>query len=86
MDRVSEQFEFVVLDSGPVLTGPEAMIYGQYVDAAILATRRDVSRVPKVDEAYRRLQSVGIHVIGAVVNGARSDVRSNQLALTSSVS
>ncbi len=85
MDRVSEQFEFVILDSGPVLTGPEAMIYGQYVDAAILATRRDVSRVPKVDEAYRRLQSVGIHVIGAVVNGARSDVRSNQLALTSSV-
>jgi capsular exopolysaccharide synthesis family protein len=86
MDRVAEQFEFVILDSGPVLTGPEAMIYGQHVDAAILATRRDVSRVPKVDEASRRLQSVGIHVIGAVVNGARSDVRSNQLALTSSVS
>ena len=83
MDRVAEQFEFVILDSGPVLTGPEAMIYGQHVDAAILATRRDVSRVPKVDEAFRRLQSVGIHVIGAVVNGARSDVRSNQLALTS---
>ena len=86
MDRVAEQFEFVILDSGPVLTGPETMIYGQHVDAAILATRRDVSRIPKVDEAFRRLQSVGIHVIGAVVNGTHSDVRSNQLALSSSVS
>ena len=83
MDRLTEQFDFVILDSGPVLTGPGAIICGQYVDAAVLSTRRDVSRLPKVEEAYRRLQSVGIYVIGSVVNSTKSDVRVNQIALTS---
>ena len=82
MDRLREQFDFVILDSGPVLTGPGAIICGQNVDAAIISTRRDVSRLPKVEEAHRRLQSVGVYVIGSVVNGTKPDVRANQIALT----
>ncbi|MEM8680480.1 MAG: CpsD/CapB family tyrosine-protein kinase, partial [Planctomycetota bacterium] len=83
MERLSTQFDFIVVDSGPVLTGPEALIFGQYVDGAILSTRRDISQLPKVDDAYRRLQSVGVHVIGSVVNGIDGTVRSSALALTS---
>ncbi len=82
MERVVGQFDFVILDSGPVLTGPGAIICGQHVDAAVLSTRRDVSRLPKVEEAYRRLQSVGVFVIGSVVNGTKTDVRANQIALS----
>jgi capsular exopolysaccharide synthesis family protein len=82
MERLADQFDFVILDSGPVLTGPVAIICGQYVDAAVISTRRDVSRLPKVEEAYRRLQSVGVYVIGSVVNGTKTDVRVNQIALT----
>jgi succinoglycan biosynthesis transport protein ExoP len=81
IERLSAQFDFIILDSGPVLTGPEAMIYGQHVDAAVISTRRDVSRLPKIDEAYRRLQSVGVDVLGAVVNGTSSEVRRHQLAM-----
>jgi capsular exopolysaccharide synthesis family protein len=84
MERLGAQFEFLVVDAGPVLTGPEALIFGQYVDAAILATRRDVSQLPKVDEAYRRLQSVGVRVIGAVVNGGTAELRLNSPALAAS--
>ena len=54
VERLNSQFDFVVIDSGPVLTGPEAMIYGQHVDAAVISTRKDVSRLPKVDEASKR--------------------------------
>ena len=72
----------MVIDSGPVLTGPEAMIFGQHVDGAIVATRKDISRVPKVEEACQRLSSVGVHLIGAVVNGATAEVRNTTLALT----
>ena len=64
MERLHAQFDFVILDSGPVLTGPGAMICGQHVDAAVLSTRRDISRLPKIDEACKRLQSVGIFVLG----------------------
>lgn len=75
------QFDRVIIDCGPVLVGAEAMIYGQHVDGAVLATRRDVSRVNKIEEASRRLTSVGVQVIGVVVNGCDSETRRNQIAL-----
>ncbi len=84
MNRLNSQFDFIVVDSGPVLMGPEPLIFGQHVNAAVISTRRDVSQLPKVDEAYRRLQVVGIHVIGAVANGVGAEARPNRLALASS--
>ncbi len=84
MDRLESQFDFVIMDSGPVLTGPGAMICGQHVDAAVISTRRDVSQIPKIDEAFKRLQSVGVYVLGSVVNGTGTEVRSNQLSVTAS--
>jgi len=78
LETVAAQFDFVIVDSGPVLTGPEAMVYGQYVDGAIVSSRRDVSRLPKVQEAFQRLQSVGVKVIGAVVNGTTAEVRATK--------
>ena len=47
---------------------------GQHVDAAIISVLRDVSKVPNVYEAYERLRSVGITVLGSVVNGVKDDV------------
>ncbi len=81
LERLKSQFDFIVIDAGPVLTGPEALIFGQHVDGAVISTRRDHSRVPKVDDATRRLRSVGVHVIGAVVNGVNAESRSNLIAL-----
>ena len=78
---VKSEYDFIVLDSGPVLTGADPMLLGQNVDATILSVRRDISRLPKIVEAYDRLQSVGIYVMGAVVNGATMEVRSNRLEL-----
>ncbi len=81
LERLRSQFDFIVIDAGPVLTGPEALIFGQHVDGAVISTRRDFSRLPKVDEATRRLRSVGVHVIGAVVNGVHAESRTNMVAL-----
>ncbi|MCA9264839.1 MAG: polysaccharide biosynthesis tyrosine autokinase [Planctomycetales bacterium] len=84
MDWCREQFDHVVIDSGPVLVGAEAMIYGQHVDGAVLCSRRDTSRLPKIEEATRRLQSVGVRVLGVVVNGETAEVRPTQLSLMKS--
>ena len=67
-----------------MLTGPESLIFGQHVDGAILSTRRDVSRLPKVEEAKTRLNSVGIRVLGAVVNGAPTEACPDRIALAAS--
>ncbi len=81
LTQLRSQFDFMVVDSGPVLIGPEAMIFGQYVSGAIFATRQDHSSIEKIDEAQRRLRSVGIRVLGAVINGATADARHHLVAL-----
>jgi succinoglycan biosynthesis transport protein ExoP len=64
-----ESFDHVVIDAGPVLAFADVLLLGQSSDVAIVATMRDVSRVPQVMAAVDKLRSVGVRVLGAVVNG-----------------
>jgi len=64
-----ESFDHVVIDAGPVLAFADSLLLGQQCDVAIVAAMRDVSRVPLVINAIDRLRSVGIRVLGTVVNG-----------------
>ncbi|MFM8413765.1 MAG: hypothetical protein ACKOCX_03485, partial [Planctomycetota bacterium] len=47
----------------------DVLLLGQASDVAIVTTMRDVSRVPQVTAAVDKLRSVGIRVLGTVVNG-----------------
>ncbi len=71
---LSVQFDYVIIDSGPVLKVADPLLVGQHVDAAMVSVLRDVSKVPHVYEAVERLRSVGITVLGSVVNGVKDDV------------
>ncbi|MFM7244925.1 MAG: GumC family protein [Planctomycetaceae bacterium] len=64
-----DSFDHVVIDAGPVLAFADVLLLGQLSDIAIVATMRDVSRMPQVNSAVDRLRSVGVRVLGAVVNG-----------------
>jgi len=47
----------------------------------LLSVRRDISRIPKVNEACDRLRAVGVHIMGAVLSGAGVEFRRSNLAL-----
>jgi polysaccharide biosynthesis transport protein len=64
-----DSFDHVVIDAGPVLAFADVLLLGQLSDVALVVTMRDVSRVPLVTSAVDRLRSVGIRVLGTVVNG-----------------
>jgi capsular exopolysaccharide synthesis family protein len=64
-----QSFDHIVIDAGPVLSFADVLLLGQASDVAIVATMRDVSRVPQVMAAVEKLRSVGVKVLGAVVNG-----------------
>jgi capsular exopolysaccharide synthesis family protein len=64
-----ESFDQIVIDAGPTLAFSDALLLGQQSDVAIVVTMRDVSRVPLVSAAIDRLRSVGVRVLGTVVNG-----------------
>jgi len=71
-----DSFDHVVIDAGPVLAFADALLLGQLSDVALVATMRDVSRVPLVIAAVDKLRGVGVRVLGTVVNGvADSSVR-----------
>jgi capsular exopolysaccharide synthesis family protein len=64
-----DSFDEVIIDAGPVLAFADVLLLGQLSDIAIVVTMRDVSRMPQVTSAVDRLRSVGIRVLGTVVNG-----------------
>jgi len=73
-DRLKGRFDFLVVDTSPVLPVPDALLIGQHLDAAVCSILRDVSQVPRVFAAHERLQTLGIRILGAVLAGVRSDV------------
>ncbi len=85
LTALRSEFEFVVIDAAPVLKLADPLLFGQHVDAALLSVLRDVSKTPQIYEAAERLKSVGITVLGAVVNGVSDGTRGytnmNRLAL-----
>jgi capsular exopolysaccharide synthesis family protein len=72
--RLREQFDFILIDSCPVLPVADSLLLGQHVDGVIFALLREVSRLPQVYAGYQRLASLGIRMLGIVVNGAGGDV------------
>jgi capsular exopolysaccharide synthesis family protein len=72
-DQLKEQFDFIVIDSAPVLPVADSLQVGQHVDAVVFSVLREVSRTPAVYAAYHRMASLGIRMLGAIVNGAKTD-------------
>jgi capsular exopolysaccharide synthesis family protein len=69
LDQLKTQFDFIVVDSSPVLPVVDTLVIGQNVDVVVFSLLRDVSRIPNVYAAYQRLATLGIRILGAVVNG-----------------
>ncbi len=69
-ELLAEEFDFIVVDSHPVLAATDSLLIGRQADAVLLSVLRDVSEMPRVYAASQQLSAVGIRVIGAVVNAA----------------
>jgi Mrp family chromosome partitioning ATPase len=69
-----EHFEFVIIDSSPVLPVADALLLARHTDGVLLSMLQDVSRMPMHEETHRRLRSLGIRILGTVVNGTSQDL------------
>jgi succinoglycan biosynthesis transport protein ExoP len=72
LERYRQLFDLIIVDTPPVLPVPDALTIGRWVDGAVLATRFDVSRLPLVEKARRRISTAGITLVKTVVNGVKS--------------
>jgi len=72
-ERIGEEFDFVLIDSHPVLEAADALHIGKQVDAVLLSVLSGVSQMPRVYAAAQQMNSLGIQVLGAVVNAANPE-------------
>lgn len=75
LNELRSEFDCIVLDTPPLLVLADAAVVGREADAAVLAVRRDDSRLPFVTAARERLTALGVPVAGAVLVGYRSGLQ-----------
>ena len=83
LEELKQQYDFIIVDSPPVLPVADSLLLGQHVDGVLFSILRDVSRAPAVYAAQQKLQPLGIRILGAVMTGAETDLgRRNYRYLT----
>jgi capsular exopolysaccharide synthesis family protein len=70
---LAEEYDFVIIDSPPVLPVADSLVIGQWVDGVIFSLLHDASRLPNVRAACQRVEMAGIRILGAVVGKARGN-------------
>jgi len=70
IQQVREAFEFVVVDTAPVLSVVDPLLMAPACDGVVLAVLRDVSRMDLLTETTNRLRTLAIPLIGCVVHRA----------------
>ena len=67
-NQLRGQFDFIIVDSCPVLPVADALLIGQHVDGVVFSIMQDISQLPKVQVASEKLQQLNVPLLGAVVN------------------
>jgi capsular exopolysaccharide synthesis family protein len=65
--QIREEYDFVVVDTSPILPVADARFVSQHVDSVVLSVFRDVSQAPKIQAACEILAAFGVQTVEAVV-------------------
>jgi len=67
--ELRDEYEFVVIDTSPILPIADARFVSQYVDSVVLCVFRDVSEAPRIKAACEILEAFGVQCVEAAVTG-----------------
>ncbi len=67
--QAAEQYEYVIIDSAPILPVADTLVMARSVDGVLLTVMREVSEFSAVKETLAQLALVGTRVLGVVMNG-----------------
>jgi len=66
LQDLRDRYDFVIIDTPPVLVVPDARIIGRFVDATIYSVRWNSTSQHQVVAGLRELRSVGVGIAGLV--------------------
>ncbi len=69
LERWKSEYDFVVLDSAPVLPVTDSVTLNSLVDVTLLLSRVGMTEKPQVVRAFNMLACGGKHFVGLVLNG-----------------
>jgi Mrp family chromosome partitioning ATPase len=69
--QLRARYDFVIVDSSPVLPVADTRFVSQHADTVILSVFRDLSEVPKIQAACEMLEAFGVRNLEAVVTGGQ---------------
>ena len=75
LEKVREQFDWVIIDSPPVMAVTDASILAYLASGVLFVTAADVTNRPAAVRAMEQLAAAKAKLIGAVLN--RADVERN---------
>jgi tyrosine-protein kinase Etk/Wzc len=67
--KASERYDLVIVDSPPVLAVTDATVIGKRVGTTLMVARFQLNPPKEIDLAMRRLDTGGVRVKGAILNG-----------------
>jgi capsular exopolysaccharide synthesis family protein len=72
-EALKQQYDFIIIDSPPVLPVTDTLLLGQHVDGLVYAVLSEVSRAPAIHAAQQKLAPLGVRTLGAVVLGTQAE-------------
>jgi Mrp family chromosome partitioning ATPase len=63
-------FDYVVIDSPPLLAVTDALVLSTLVDGTVLVVKAEATAKEVLQKAHKSLQSVNARVLGALINQA----------------
>jgi capsular exopolysaccharide synthesis family protein len=73
MERLREQFDYVLIDAPPALLVTDPLLLAFSADGIVLVVRAGVTTRPVVKRLQTALQKPNVKVLGYVLNGLRDD-------------
>jgi polysaccharide biosynthesis transport protein len=72
--ELREDYEFVIVDTSPILPIADTRFVSQYVDSVVLCIFRDISQAPRIRAACEILEAFGVRAVEAVVTGVNDNL------------
>ena len=84
--QLREDYDFVVVDTSPILPVADARFVSQHVDSVVLSVFRDISEAPKIEAACEILAAFGVNTLEAVVTGPNNNMYGRHMGYESMIS
>ena len=69
LEKADVEYDYVIIDSPPLLLVSDASVMGQHCSATFIVARYGASNVRQVSDSQKRLAQAGVRVNGLIFNG-----------------